>query len=191
MCYHKEEKFTAKEVKKHYNIHFPEEANFAPRAEVNGFNHEPSPIITRQAPGLIQLFNWGLFPSWSKDLNIQNYTLNAKAETLSEKRSFKDYLENRCLVPSTGLFEWETKGKVKEKNLIKAVNQPIFSLAGLWNSCEHPVTGQPFNTFTCVTLDGFVAILKDEKAWLNEGKIIVDQAIQWIPLVNPQLTFFE
>jgi len=190
MCYHKEEMFSAKELVKKYKIDFPEGNNFEARKEVNGFDHALSPIITNEKPNQFQLYTWGLFPHWGKDLKLQNMTLNAKFESLTKKPSFKNYVENRCLVPATGLYEWEHKGKVKEKNLIKVENKPIFSLAGLWNTCPHPITGEPFQTFTCVTLNGFVAILEDEKAWMDRGELIVNPYTIWTPLVAPQLGLF-
>ena len=190
MCYHKEEMHSAKALVKKYKIKFPEANLFQARKEVNGFEHLASPIITRQNPELLQLYYWGLFPHWAKDLKLQNNTLNAKFETLHQKPSFKNYLENRCLVPATGLYEWEQKGKVKEKNLIRVKNEDIFSLAGLWNICPHPITGKPFATFTCVTVDGFVAILQDEKGWLERGELTVNPNLIWTPLVAPQLGLF-
>jgi putative SOS response-associated peptidase YedK len=191
MCYHKEQRFSSKDLVKHYKIGFPEANLFKPRIEVNGFDHALSPIITNDQPHQFQLYSWGLFPSWAKDLKLQNMKLNAKAESMHEKPSFKNYINNRCLVPATGLYEWEHKGKVKEKNLIKVHGKPIFSLAGLWNECLHPITGIPFKTFTCVTLNGFVAILEDENAWMQEGKLIVNPNTIWTPLVPPQLGLFE
>lgn len=190
MCYHKEEKMSAKDLVKKFKKEFPQEAEFIPREEVNGFNHEKSPIITNAQPDLIQLFHWGLLPDWAKDLKIQNNTLNAKFETLNDKPSFRNYTQNRCLVPSTGLYEWVHKGKIAEKNLIKVDKQPLFSLAGLWNVCPHPLTGEPYASFTCVTFDGFVAILKDENAWLDNGELHIDEEITFTPLVNPQLDLF-
>lgn len=191
MCYHKEEMFTAKDLVKHYKIDFPEENQFKPRKEVNGFTHSLSPIVTSDNPNNLQLYTWGLFPHWAKDLKLQNMTLNAKAESIKTKPSFKKYVNNRCLVPATGLYEWENKGKVKEKNLIKIKDKPIFSLAGLWNVCPHPLTGELFKTFTCVTLNGFVAILEDEQAWMKKGELIVNPFTIWTPLVTPQLGLFD
>jgi putative SOS response-associated peptidase YedK len=190
MCYHTEHKATAKELKKQYKATFPEEEKFTTKEFVNGFEHPLCPIITRQNPAEIQLYNWGLLPNWSKDLKIQNNTLNAKIETIHEKPSFKNYFEQRCIIPVTGLYEWEHKGKIREKNLIKVENKPIFSLAGLWNICPNPLTGLPMNTFTAVTYDGFVAILENEEAWLSEGKLLINTKTIWTSLVAPQLGLF-
>lgn len=191
MCYRTEQKFSAKELVERTKKKFPEEEQFEARDEVNGFDHELSPIITSAEPDWIQLYHWGLLPHWAKDTKIQNNTLNAKIETIHEKPSFRSYVNNRCLVPVSGLYEWLHKGKVLEKNLIKVKDQPIFSLAGLWNICPHPLTGEPYKSFTCVTNDGFVAILKDEQAWMEKGELLINEETIWIPLVNPQLDLFS
>lgn len=191
MCYHTEHKATAKELKEQYKAKFPNSKAYKVKDFVNGFDHPLCPIITRQKQDEIQLFQWGLLPSWAKDLNIQNNTLNAKIETIHEKPSFKNYFEQRCIIPVTGLYEWEHKGKIREKNVIKVENKAIFSLAGLWNSCVHPETGDWIETFTAVTSDGFVAILEDESTWLNDGQLIVNPKTIWTPLVAPQLGLFQ
>lgn len=191
MCYHTEHKASAKELKKQYEVEFPREDEFKTSDYVNGFDHPLCPIITSVNQHEIQLFSWGLVPNWAKDLKIQNNTLNARFETLTEKPSFKNYTSQRCIIPVTGLFEWEHKGKVREKNLIKVDKKPIFSLAGLWNSCPNPESDEIIESFTAVTFDGFVAILLDEKAWLNDGQLIINSNTIWTSLVPPQLGLFD
>ncbi len=191
MCYHTEHKASPKEMKEQFNVSFPKENEFKINSFVNGFDHPLCPIITNNNQEEIQLFSWGLVPNWAKNLKIQNNTLNAKFESLREKPSFKNYTSQRCIIPVTGLFEWEHKGKVREKNLIKVENEVIFSLAGLWNSCQNPETGKIIESFTAVTYEGFVAILKNEKAWLNEGKLIINPNTIWTSLVSPQMGLFE
>ena len=66
------------------------------------YNAAPSqalPIITNAAPGQIQLVNWGLVPAWSRDPAGGPKPINARAETLAEKPSFRQLLaRRRCLV---------------------------------------------------------------------------------------------
>ena len=191
MCYHTEHKASPKEMKEQFKVSFPKENEFKMSSFVNGFEHPLCPIITNDNQQEIQLFSWGLVPNWAKDLKIQNSTLNAKFETLSEKPSFKNYISQRCIIPVTGLFEWEHKGKIREKNLIKVENKAIFSLAGLWNICPNPETGETIESFTAVTYDGFVAILQDEKAWLNNAQLFINSNTIWLPQVAPQMGLFE
>jgi putative SOS response-associated peptidase YedK len=75
-----------------------------------------------------------LIPAWAKDKTIQQYTLNAKIETLNEKPSFKNNIKNRCLVIADGYYEWQwldPKGKNKQKYLITLTSEEPFAFAGI------------------------------------------------------------
>ena len=85
----------------------------------------------------VNLF-WGLVPSWSKDRKIASHTFNAKAETLTEKPSFRNaYKLRRCLIPVTGFFEWQTTTKGKKPYHIHQPASALFAFAGLWECWEH------------------------------------------------------
>ena len=72
-------------------------------------------VISNVAPFELQFFRWGLIPSWSKEASIGNKLINARAETLVEKPSFRNAFRNRrCLVPATGFFN----GKVTRTRLL-------------------------------------------------------------------------
>lgn len=78
---------------------------------------------------------WGLIPSWAKDLKIGYSTINARAETVVEKSSFRSaFKHRRCLVPVDGWFEWqEIEGqKTKQPWYITLSDQQPTALAGLW-----------------------------------------------------------
>lgn len=88
---------------------------------------------------------WGLIPSWSKDRKISNHLINAKAETLAEKPSFKNaYRHRRCLIPATGFFEWQASDirtisgdKRKQPYHIHRQDHALFAFAGVWEHWEH------------------------------------------------------
>ncbi|MEX1232008.1 MAG: SOS response-associated peptidase, partial [Planctomycetaceae bacterium] len=77
---------------------------------------------------------WGLIPSWSKDRIRAASMINARSETAAEKPSFRDpFRHRRCLIPSTGFYEWETiDKKTKQPYLITRADRPLFAFAGLW-----------------------------------------------------------
>lgn len=86
----------------------------------------------------VNLF-WGLIPSWSKDRKIASHTFNAKAETLSEKPSFRAaYQHRRCLIPATGFYEWQTTEAGKQAYHIHLPDHALFAFAGLWEHWQGP-----------------------------------------------------
>jgi len=82
--------------------------------------------------------HWGLIPSWSKDRKISSHLINARAETLTEKPSFRNaYQHRRCLIPATGFFEWQTTETGKHPYHIHQPECALFAFAGLWEHWEH------------------------------------------------------
>lgn len=181
-----EERFVAEIVHKQGNIFFEQPQNI-----YNGFTHPQMPIITSDEPNKIQFFEWGLLPYWAKDKSIQDKTLNARLESLSEKPSFKNVINNRCLIPADGFIEWQwldEKGKSKQKYLLDFNNQELFAFAGLWSSWKDKQTDELLNTFTIITTEAneLLSIIHNskkrmpviirkgsERNWLNDGKVIL------------------
>lgn len=59
--------------------------------------------------------HWGLLPHWAKDRKLAFKTFNARAETITEKASFRSPVKkSRCIIPATGWFEWRREGDVKQ-----------------------------------------------------------------------------
>ena len=96
---------------------------------------------------------WGFVPSWSKDLASGYKMINARAETLAEKRSFKTAFEKqRCLVVADGFFEWKKEGAVKKPYYIRLKSGKPFGFAGLYNVWTSP-DGEKITTSTIITTD--------------------------------------
>lgn len=150
---------------------------------VNAFNFPKYPIIT--ASDEVQVYDWGLIPFWTKAESdeIRGMTLNARAETLFTKPSFRDPIRmRRCLVPSTGYFEWRHEEKKKIPYYIYLKEEPIFSIAGIYDVWTDKQTGEQLTTFSIITtttnpLTDYIhntkhrmpAILsrENEEKWLN------------------------
>ena len=93
---------------------------------------------------------WGLVPSWAKDVKIGSKMFNARSETLDEKPSFRHLLKRkRCLVPSSGFYEWK-KEDVKVPYIIKVRDQDYFAMAGLYDVWQG-ADGSVLSTFTIIT----------------------------------------
>ncbi len=99
-------------------------------------------------------FRWGLVPFWAKDVKIGSRLINARAETLASKPSFRAaYKYRRCLVPTTGFFEWKSEGKGNPKRpmFIRLRQDGPFAFAGLWECWEAPEG--LLHTFTIITTE--------------------------------------
>lgn len=76
---------------------------------------------------------WGLIPSWAKDEKIGAQLINARAETIAEKPSFRSaFKQRRCLVVADGFYEWKKSGRAKQPFHIRRRDQQPFAFAGLW-----------------------------------------------------------
>lgn len=82
-------------------------------------------------------FNWGLLPSWAKDPKASKRPINARAETVAEKPSFRAaYRRRRCLVPASGYYEWVKVAGAKQPYYIEASDAACFAIAALWEYWE-------------------------------------------------------
>jgi putative SOS response-associated peptidase YedK len=94
---------------------------------------------------------WGLIPSWAKDLGIGDRMINARAETVAEKPSFRRALQKRrCLVLADGFYEWRKEGKKKTPLFITLKAREPFAFAGLWETWKSP-TGEAIHSCTIIT----------------------------------------
>ncbi|HVK05850.1 MAG TPA: SOS response-associated peptidase [Armatimonadaceae bacterium] len=145
---------------------------------------------------LLELCRWGLVPFWAKDPSIGGKMINARAETVAEKPSFKQALaKRRCLVPADGFYEWDRAGGTRQPIhfRLKGGGGPLFAFAGLWEEWESP-DGSPLRTCTLVTTtpnaivapyhDRMPVILRpeDEALWMDTE---VRQADALLPLLAP------
>lgn len=96
---------------------------------------------------------WGLIPSWAKDEAIGARMINARAETLAEKPSFKNLLRNkRCLIVADGFYEWRSEGREKTPMYITLQDGQPFAFAGLWDVWKNPA-GEPVQSCTIITTE--------------------------------------
>ena len=82
---------------------------------------------------------WGLVPGWAKDPAVGSRMINARAESVAEKPSFRTPLSRRrCLILADGFYEWQAVGQKKQPYFIRLVDDRPFALAGLWERWEGP-----------------------------------------------------
>lgn len=140
------------------------------------------PVVVKQdSRNSLELMKWGLIPAWAKDPKVGYKTINARAETILEKPSYRKPLQSkRCLVPVSGFYEWHDTGTGKVPYHIYLKDEPLFALAGLYDTWVDP-SGQPVDTYTIVTTsaNSFMERLHQrmpvilpvdaEEAWLDPG----------------------
>lgn len=154
MCFHSKQSKAATEVENRFKAKIDKVALFQPKESINGFEFPLTPIITDNNPDIITHYHWGLIPTWSKDEEIKKNTLNARIETVTEKPSFQNSVNQRCLVIANGFYEWQwhdSKGKNKSKYEISLENEGLFAFAGLYSKWQNPLTGEAKKTYTIVT----------------------------------------
>ncbi|MCB9309732.1 MAG: SOS response-associated peptidase [Lewinellaceae bacterium] len=173
---------TEKEIEERFNATFYSEdlERYNPIPNFNVAPTQRMPVITSDNPTKLQLFRWGLIPSWAKDTKIGFSLINARLETISEKPMFKSRLSRgRCIVPMDGFYEWKMQDGVKIPYRIVTTDQDIFSVAGLWDAWLDNTSGMLLYTFTVITRspntlmenihDRMPAILtpENESLWLD------------------------
>lgn len=85
------------------------------------------------------LMRWGLIPSWAKEIGSNSPLINARAETLTDKPSFRQALERRrCLLPADGFYEWQVAGGQRRPLRIRLNSGEPFAFAGLWERWQSP-----------------------------------------------------
>ncbi len=109
-------------------------------------------VVYDESPRTLSAAQWGLIPSWSKDASIGSKMINARAETLDEKPSYRTLLKKRrCLILADGFYEWQKHedGSKTPMRITLADGAP-FALAGLWDVWKTP-EGERLKTCTIIT----------------------------------------
>jgi putative SOS response-associated peptidase YedK len=110
--------------------------------------------IRRNEAGEAQLttLRWGLVPFWAKDPAIGNRMINARAETVAEKPSFRNaYHKRRCLVLADGFYEWHTHDNQKVPYFISLKSGKPFAFAGIWERWDDKEKGERLETTAIIT----------------------------------------
>ena len=166
-------------------IDYPPRYNVAPT--------QPIPVIWEQeARRTVQLVRWGFVPGWVKDPREFPMIINARAESLAEKPSFRDAIKRtRCVIPASGYYEW-MKGPDGKKRpyYITLDDDEVMAFAGLYSTWSGP-QGEEVDTAAIVTVepnleissiyDRMPAILRGAQAiddWLNTRDVTARDAMQ-------------
>lgn len=140
------------------------------------------------------MLRWGLIPSWAKDPSIGNRMINARAETVAEKPSFRAaYSRRRCVVLADGFYEWRREGDVKTPYFISLASGKPFALGGIWENWHDKESDEAIQSTALITTDAndfmrplhhrMPMILESEAAndWLGGNKNMLESASESSP----------
>ncbi len=182
MCGRYSQSKTPAKTMERFGIKGPAPKNM--KARYNIAPSQDAPVVFRDEENRLELFRWGLIPSWAKEASIGNRMINARGETVQTKPSFrKSFKRYRCLVPADSFYEWKLNpdGKTKTPMRIRLKSEETFALAGLWDHWKNKdeTDGEEIRTFTIITTEAnptlapiherMPVILKpeDEDLWLD------------------------
>ena len=139
MCYHIKP-VTADKAQAAFDALFSRPEALDPKKHfTNGFDHPNLNIITNEKRNEFTSALWGLVPEWNqatpKEFYSKSNTLNARIEELHEKRSYKDYTANRCIIPvhSFKEFQHQANSKTKVPYEIVRTDNCVIGLAGIYS----------------------------------------------------------
>ena len=140
------------------------DADLGERYNIAPSNHVYGVVALVGGQRAVQVFEWGLIPSWAKDQRIGHQLINCRAETMAEKPAFRSsFTKRRCVIPMSGFYEWlppSTDGprnargaSVKRPLLFEPRAGRVLAAAGLWSVWREPgaVSGPWRHTCTIVT----------------------------------------
>lgn len=174
------------------------------------YNIAPTQIIPAvfefEGERIINGLKWGLIPHWSKDDSFASKLINARAETLAEKPSFRDaFKKHRCIIPASGFYEWDKKSPgAKQPFYFYLKDKEVFGFAGLWEEWLDKETGEMIETCTIITTeangvlepihDRMPVILKPKnyEQWLDEKQKDTDKLQKLlVPYPSDEMTSHE
>lgn len=154
-------------------------ASLVPRYNIAPSQEIPA-IISKNNKNELMMLRWGLVPNWAKDPSIGYKIINARAETIDIKPSFRHLITSRrCLIPADGFYEWKKEGKIKKPYRFILRGGKPFTFAGLWDSWTNQ-EGKIINSCTIITTksnaliepihDRMPVILtkENEKLWIDQ-----------------------
>lgn len=185
--------YSSKEdIENHFEATAEDDGLFTPNYNVAPGTTMPVVLAGVSGDREIGGMRWGLIPKWADDKNTGYNMINARGETLHEKKSFKGPFENkRCIVPANGFYEWKGDKREKQPFYIRLLNEQVVGFAGLyerWTSDD----GEDIYSYTIITTEAnaLVAPLHDRmpvilqkdmyKVWLNPENEDTDMLSQYL-----------
>ncbi len=171
----------SKQIDKKFKVNTAQDSFLKPRYNIAPTQTIPA-VLETGGERIISGLKWGLIPHWSKDDTFAAKLINARAESIAEKPSFRDAFTNRrCIIPASGFYEWDKKSSgAKQPFYFYLKEKEVFGFAGLWEEWLDKASGELVETCTIITTeanrvlepvhDRMPVILKskDYEQWLDE-----------------------
>lgn len=137
------------EIVRLYRLDDGDPLEFFPRYNVAPTQRMPV-IVAPDGHRVARWMHWGLLSPWSK-WSEAGRTINARAETVAESRTWRGpFRDRRALVPATGFYEWRREGDRKVPQLLLP-RAGHMGMAGLWQAWRDPKDGAWIETFAVIT----------------------------------------
>ncbi len=144
-------------------------------ADLNVSPGRTIPVVVDALKRKVEMYRWGLIPSWAKEMAIGNKMINARAETITEKPSFRSaFYRRRCLILADGFYEWKSEFNRKQPYMFKLLDGKPFTFAGIWEQWQDK-TGKIIPSCAIITTapnrvlleyhDRMPVILNKENRW--------------------------
>jgi putative SOS response-associated peptidase YedK len=155
--------------------------NTAPTHTVPILRHEESVVV-------VDLMQWGLVPSWSKDPTVGSKLINARSETITEKPSFRQSVPGRrCIIPMSGFYEWDrTDPKRKVPFFVTREDGCLMLVAGIWTPSPALEGRHTFSLITRESVDDLSHIHRRSPVEFH-----ADDALEWMCNPVPPLELFQ
>ena len=163
--------------------------NIAPSQEV-------AAVVSDRKQNRLGKLKWGLIPPWAKEAKVGYKMINARAETASEKPSFRNaFKKKRCLIVADSFYEWKKEENTKTPMLIHLKSGEPFAFAGLWESWTSP-EGETVHSCSILTTkpNELMASIHDRMPVIlskEAEKIWLDPKVQDIDLLESLLVPFD
>ena len=169
-------------------------------------SHSVLSVIYDGQKNRLGYLKWGLIPPWAKDEKIGFKLINARAETIAEKPSFRDaFKKRRCLIIADSFYEWKRSSddKTKTPMRIKLKDNQLFAMAGLWERWKAPLGKTIYSCSVITTAPNrlmedihnrmpVILTPENEKVWLNPNTTDLNQLHQLLkPLSEDLMEAYE
>jgi putative SOS response-associated peptidase YedK len=182
--------------------HVSPEAGSAYRPRWNIAPTDPIVVIVGGAKGRrLEMMRWGLVPGWEKGPKSGPLRINARAESVASRPSFRDaFKSRRCLVPADGFYEWQKRPDGRQPFHIRATDGQPLAFAGIWETWGQGA--QTLTSVSIITTDANAAVEKlhdrmpvilapsERELWLDPNAALADLAAALEPCPAERLVTY-